>query len=573
MTQRIPIGVSDFRELREQGLVYVDKSHLIREMLDKGAQTFLLPRPRRFGKTLNLSMLRCFFEKRDEDLSPLFSDLSIWQAGDAYRAHFQRYPVIFVTFKDVKAPGWDTAWEDIRQKLRALVDQHRYLLESQRLSPYDREGLRAILDGTADRAGYATVLLNLCRCLHSHHGRKVVVLIDEYDAPIHAGWAAGYGAEVIAFFRSFLNAGLKDNAYIFKGVVTGILRIAKESIFSDLNHLAVHSMLARDFSTCFGFTEPEVVTLLQSADLASQLDTVRAWYNGYVFGGTVIYNPWSILNFIDNPAHQALPYWLTTSSNELIRESLQRYALTLQPALEALLDGTGIERRVDESVVLSQLGEDQDTLWSLLLFSGYLKAEDVPAPPGIPMESPRHRLTIPNLEVREVYTSTFRRWLEQSMKGHGGDVELLTRALLAGDAEALEEQLQAFTVNLLSYHDTAIRPEQVYHAFVIGLLATLEPAYEVRSNRESGHGRPDVLIKPRHAGGPGVVLKLKVAKRGKKTLAQALAEGVAQIRDQGYAAELLATGVTPVHALAVAFDGKRVRVRDARVKRTRRTNR
>ena len=560
MTLRIPIGISDFRALREERFAYIDKSHLIRELLDKGAQVILLPRPRRFGKTVNLSMLRSFFEKRDLDLSGLFSDLSIWRAGDAYRAHFQRYPVVFVTFKDVKSQTWEHAWEVIQRKIRALFTEHRYLLTSDRLTEEDVADLRAILDGAANRAAYESALLDLCRCLQRHHDRRVVMLIDEYDEPIHSAWVNGYGPQAIAFLRSFLSAGLKDNPHLYKAVLTGILRIAKESIFSDLNNLAVYSLLRDDFSTAFGFTEPEVESLLREAGLVEHLATVRAWYNGYLFGRTVIYNPWSILNFIDSPEHEPAPFWVTTSANDLIRNSLQRYAFSIQPEIEALLEGGSIERRLDESVVLSQLDEDQNTFWSLLVFSGYLKAEKRSLGPGM---LPSHRLAIPNLEVREVYTSTFRNWMAQRMKGRGGDKDRLTTALLAGDAETLEEQLQAFTANLLSYHDTALRPEQVYHAFVIGLLATLEPAYEVRSNRESGHGRPDVTIRPRLTRGPGVVLELKVARRGKKTPEQALAEGILQIREGDYTAELAAAGVTPVHALAVAFDGKRVRVRAA----------
>jgi hypothetical protein len=558
VTLRIPIGVSDFRKLREQGLAYVDKSHFLRELLDKGAEGVLLPRPRRFGKTLALSMLQCFFEKRDEDFSSLFADLSIWQAGDAYRAHFQRYPVVFVTFKDVKAETWEQAWEKIEQKIRALFEQHRYLLESDRLSPEDRVDLRAVLDGTARRAGYESALLDLSRCLERHHGQKVVMLIDEYDQPIHAAWVSGYGPSAIAFFRGLLTGGLKDNPHLFKAVVTGVLRVSKESIFSDLNNLGVYTLLGRDFSTCFGFTEPEVAALFERAGLGADLDSARAWYNGYVFGETVIYNPWSILSFIDAGEPEPRPFWVTTSSNDLIREVLERHAFTLQPAIEALLEGGSVERFVNENVVLSDLDEDEDTLWSLLLFSGYLKAEKRSFGHG---ERPAHRLSIPNLEVREVYTSTFRRWMAQRMKGHGGDLDRLLTALLAGDVETLEEQMAAFTLNLLSYHDTGLRPEQVYHAFVIGLLASLSPAHEVRSNRESGPGRPDVLIRPRRGAGPGVVLELKVAKAGKKTMAQALAEGAAQIQEGGYVAELEAAGASPIHAIVMGFDGKRVKIR------------
>jgi hypothetical protein len=558
MTTRIPLGLDDFRKLREQGLVYVDKSHLIREVLDKGAQTILLPRPRRFGKTLNLSMLRCFFEKRDDDLSGLFADLSIAQAGEAYRAHFQRYPVIFITFKEVKARTWELAWRAIQEKIQVLVAEHRYLVESDRLDEGDVARLSAILDGTADEVAYQFSLLLLSRCLSRHHGQEVVVLIDEYDTPIHAGWLDGYAPDVLGFFRTFLNAGLKGNPHLFKAVVTGILQVAKQSIFSDLNNLAVYTVLVPSFSTCFGFTEREVQALLDGAGLSAHLPAVRAWYNGYVFGDTVIYNPWSILSFLDSGDPQPLAYWVSTSSNDLVRDMLVRHGFAVEREIETLLEGGKIDRALDQGVVLEELARRPDALWSLLVLSGYLKAERAPVPAG---EAARHLLSIPNREVREVYTSTFREWLRERLGGASSDVDRLTRALLEGDAEALEAALRAFTANMLSYHDTAPDPEHVYHAFVIGLLATLEPAYEVRSNRESGHGRPDVQIRPRRGTGPGVVLELKVARARKKTMARALAEGAAQIEEGGYRAELLAAGVAPVHALVVAFDGKKVAVR------------
>jgi hypothetical protein len=546
--------------LREQGLEYVDKSHLIREVLDQGADVLALPRPRRFGKTLNLSLLRYFFEKRGEDLSRLFADLSIWQAGDAYRAHFQRYPVVFITFKDVKAEHWDLAWEAIQRKIGALFAEHRALLVDGALSGREAADFQAILDGTAGRIVYESALLDLCRALHRRHGERVVILIDEYDEPIHMGHARGYAAEVIAFFRVFLGTGLKGNLHLQKAVLTGILRVTNESVFSGLNNLAVYSLLRPEFSTCFGFTEPEVARLLTEAGHADLLDAVRSYYNGYVFGGAAVYNPWSILNLLASRDKLLRSYWVSTSSNELIHSALQRHAITAEEALETLLEGGSIERRLDENVTLAQLDDDEGTLFSLLVFSGYLRAE---AGHGVPGEEPPYLLSIPNREVREVYTTTFRRWMTQRMGGSESDVRRLTSALLEGDAEVLEEQLQAFTTNLLSYHDTRLRPEQVYHAFVIGLLATLEPDYLVRSNRESGTGRPDVVLLPRRPGQPGVILELKVAKPGKKTPKKALAEGLAQIRANDYGAELRAVGATPVHAFAVAFNGKRVSVRAA----------
>jgi len=560
MPLQIPIGIDDFRTLRELQLVYVDKSHLIRELLDKrGVEVALLPRPRRFGKTLNLSMLRYFFEKSEEDLSHLFQDLSIWQAGEEYRAHFQRYPVIHLTLKDVKYARFEDCLAGLRKKIEILFREHLYLLERGQLNEWEVKDYRAILDGTADSVLYSRALLDLSGHLHRHHGEKVVLLIDEYDEPIHAGYLSGYTPEILEFMRALLGQGLKGNGHLYKAVLTGILRVAKENLFSGLNNLGVYSLLSPQFNTCFGFTEAEVVSLLERSSRTDRLPAVRAWYNGYLFGGEVIYNPWSVLCFLQAEDREPEPYWLSTSSNDLVRELLERYALRLQPAFEALLEGGSLERVLEENVPLTELSDNEDALFSLLVFTGYLKAEKRSRGP---MERPAHLLSIPNREVKEVYTTTFRRWMDARMRGHGGSLEDLCNALLNGDAELLEEQLQAFVTNLLSYHDPGtVRPERVYQGFVVGLLAVLEPGYQVRSNRESGQGRPDVLIRPMQPGKPGVVLGLKVARPRKKTLAQARAEGALQLRENDYGAELRAAGATAVHAFAVAFDGKKVRVK------------
>jgi hypothetical protein len=560
MPPRIPIGIDDFRKLRENRLEYVDKSGMIRELVDRsGVEVVLLPRPRRFGKTLNLSMVRCWFEKRDEDLSHLFEGLSIWQAGDDYRAHFQRYPVIHLSFKETKLDRFERVLATIHRKIQVLFRDHAYLLESERLAEWELRDFRAVLEGSAGSALHERALLDLSGYLHAHHGEKVMILIDEYDEPIHAGHVHGYSPEILDFMRAFLGAGLKSNVHLFKAVVTGILRVAKENLFSGLNNLDVYTLLARPFNTAFGFTEPEVAALLERCGRSDALADVRRWYNGYVFGGEIVYNPWSVCNFLQREDDKPRPYWLSTSSNDLVRELLERYALELEPLFEALLEGGSIERTLDENVVLGELRRSEGALWSLLVFTGYLKAE---AAPDDALERPVHRLSIPNREVREVYSTTFRGWMRDRMEGHGGDVARLTEALLGGDAEVFEEQLQAFVTNLLSYHDPGkLHAERVYHGFVVGLLAVLEPGHQVRSNRESGKGRSDVMIRPLRPGHPGVVLELKVARAGKKTLAQTLTEGARQLQAMDYEAELRAAGAAPIFAFAVAFDGKTARVR------------
>jgi hypothetical protein len=563
MPLRIPIGVDDFRELREQGLEYVDKSHLIQEILDRpGVKVALLPRPRRFGKSVNLSMLRVFFERRAEDLWGLFEGLFIDRAGPAYRAHFQRYPVVSLSLKGIKPSRFDDCRAAFTERIITLFDQHRAVLDGEALSEVERRRYRQILDGSASRTQYAESLFHLTAALHRSHGERPVVLIDEYDAPIHAAWQHGYYREAIELVRGFLEAGLKDNPHLHKGVLTGILRVAKESIFSGLNNLAVYTLLNEEMSTCFGFTEPEVAALLEKARVPELLPSVRAYYNGYVFGREPIYNPWSILQFIASAGRALSPYWITSSANELVKSLLERHAFAVHRDMEALLSRGSIEKKIDDDIVFPELGSNPNALWSLLVFSGYLRAERGPVIAGQPL--PPVRLSIPNEEVAQLYRTTFQTWMDQGLRARGGAAEALLDALLKGDVDRLERQLQLLATQLVSYHDASTAdPERFYHGLMLGLLASLEPDYEVRSNRESGEGRPDVWIKPRKAGKPGVVLELKIAGSKGRTMTRVLREGREQIEKGDYRAELRAAGAEPVHALVVAFDGKKVRVEPA----------
>lgn len=561
MTLRIPIGIDDFRKVREDKLEYVDKSDLIRQVIDRrGVEVILLPRPRRFGKSLNLSMLRYWFEKRDEDLTHLFQDLSIWSAGDEYRRHFQKYPVIYFNFKGSRVPTYDECMAAIREKIIDVYRTNRRVLDEGRLDEVETRRYRSILDGTASSALFERALYDMSAYLHAYHGQRAVILIDEYDEPIHAAHVNGYSPQILGFMRSFLGAALKSNEHLHKAVITGILRVAKENLFSGLNNIAVYSLLGKEFNTSFGFTDEEVASLLDRFGRGDKLADVRSWYNGYLFGGEIIYNPWSVLSYLEREDTAPKAYWLGTSANELVHELLDVHAIKMEHVFEDLLEGRSVETYLDENVVLSEIRTNDDALWSLLVFSGYLKAD--PLPYDSIVGRVVYRLSIPNREVREVYATTFQRWIKSHLTAQGGDVGKLARALLSGDAETFEDQLQKFVQNILSYYDIAkLDPERVYHGFVLGLLAALEPDYIVRSNREAGSGRPDVTIRPRLAGKPGALLELKLARKGKKTPAAALREGLAQIRAKGYAADLWAAGVSDVHAFAVAFDGKRVWVK------------
>ncbi len=556
MTPKIPIGIDSFRRLRSEGFTYVDKSLFVRDVLDDSAAVILLPRPRRFGKTLNLSMLGCFFDRTASDARTLFDGLALMGEDEHVWSHANRYPVIQISFKEAKSTTWDTTFGIVRNTLADLFREHRGVLEGGTLDAPQEKSFLRVLDGSASLAELALSLLHLSAALHARHGEEVMILVDEYDAPIHAAYLGGYLAEALDFFRILLGAAFKGNPHLRKGVLTGILRVARENIFSGLNSLDVCSLLSPQFRTAFGFTEPEVRDLLDRTGYPDALATARSWYNGYVFGGEVIYNPWSVLSFIRRGGEPG-PYWLNTSSNDLVRELLQKHAPVVQSDIEALLDGRAIERIPDESVALTSLETDPNALWSLLLFSGYLKAVRLPSSP---LEQAPYALSIPNLEVRQVYLQTFSEWLRNALVRHGGSLDTLLSSLLAGDAARLQAQLAALALETFSYHDLGgSRPEQFYQGLMIGLTAALLPDFEVRSNRETGKGRADMLLRPRKQGKPGVVLELKVA-RSRAGLRRALAEGMAQIQEMGYAAELTSAGVTPVRCVVVAFDGKEVRV-------------
>jgi hypothetical protein len=554
-----PIGISDFRTVRQGGFSYVDKTGLIEAVLDGGAQVVLAPRPRRFGKTLNLSMLRCFLEKSREDRRALFAGLAVERSPTAW-AHFQRYPVIFLSFKDVRARSWDDCLAGMAEVLAKTFEQHDYLLTAGSAKPADAEVFRAICERRAGKVQLAGALSLLSGLLALHHGEKVVILVDEYDAPIHAGYTNRYYDEVIAFFRDLLSGGLKDNADLFKGVLTGILRIARESLFSGLNNIVVHGIFRPELAPYFGFTEPEVRGLVEAIGQPDLLDGIRSYYNGYLFAGRALYNPWSVVCFLGSADKVLRPYWVETSSNELVRELLLTGPAGARAELETLVAGGTIEKPIDESIVLRDVSSRSDAVWSFLLFTGYLKAVEHWMVEG----ELWGKLAVPNVEVGLSLRRMARAWLED-LAGGSDEVRVLLDALLRGDAPVVERILGRMVGASVSFFDTAApEPERFYHGLVVGLLTSLGPRYEVRSNRESGYGRCDVMVLPKTAGEPGVVLELKRvdAERG-ESKERALTLALAQIKKRDYAAELSARGAKPVHEMAAVFEGKKVHVRTA----------
>ena len=563
MTARIPIGVSDFTKLRRGGFTYVDKSRLIVDVLARAAEVLLIPRPRRFGKTLNLSMLGAFLALgRDEaELAgrrELFEDLAVWRSPAA-REHFGRYPVVFLTFKDVKARTWEETLTGIRNVTAALYEQHRGLLGG--LSESERRSFDLVVNRQAEAGDLWTVLADLTRWLHSQHGERAVVLIDEYDIPIQAGFSHGFFDDVAQFFRNFLSSGLKDNPHLAKGVLTGILRVAKESIFSGLNNVQVHSILSGDFLDAFGFTPGEVRQLCEEAGTPEHFQEIERWYDGYRFGAReTIYNPWSVLCFLDAPEDGLRPYWVFTSSDDALRQLVFERRAAVGAEVEALLRGESVQQEVSEHVVLRDLDQSPTAVWSLLLLTGYLTTRRLELDVG----RLRADLALPNEELRYVWEQSITTWLADGLAG-SRKVDALLRALLDGDALTLAQLLSTLVVRTFSYHDTGgAEPERVYQAFLLGLLVHLNATHDVRSNRESGYGRYDVMVLPRSPGHPGVVIECKqLSQFADETVEDALASAMDQIERRRYAEDLAACGAQPIHRYGLVFDGKRVWVRHA----------
>jgi len=556
VARQIPIGISDFKKLRTGDYYYVDKSELITDVVHSGAEIILLPRPRRFGKTINLSMLRYFFDMTLADGATLFEGLQVARDAEVM-THCGAYPVVFLTFKDVKYSDYQSCHDVLARILAELFLDHEEVIVKAKPRGIEQTMVKTIMDGTAKTADLQGALALVTKLLHRATGKKAIVLIDEYDAPIHAGYRHVYYAEIIAFMRNLLSGAFKDNNHLEKGVVTGILRVAKESIFSGFNNPRVRTILDEEFSDRFGFTETEVARLLSDFNLQDRTAEVKRWYNGYRFGPHTIYNPWSIMQYTTDARFataKAEPYWVNTSDNKLVHDLIVGKNAIQSEDLETLLAGGAVRKQVNTNIVLDSL--KSKAVWSMLTFSGYLKAEEVLEGRFI------CDLAIPNLEVRTFFEETVRDWLDEQVGGNG--LEPLLNALIGENMEALAHYFSEMVVGVLSFHDSAGKePERVYHAFLLGILVNLRGQYRVTSNRESGFGRYDVCLIPVDPKGTGFVFEFKRVE--KQTLQKTAKKALEQIITRNYATELLEAGVSTIRAIGVAIDGKRARIDSRRL--------
>lgn len=575
MKKVISIGIQGFSMLREQDCFFIDKTNFIKEWWERKDNVTLITRPRRFGKTLNMSMMECFFSNKYATRADLFEGLSIWEE-EKYRKLQGTYPVIFLSFAAVKADNLSDVKEQIKQEIVRLYRRNGYLAESDCLSEEEKREYREISVEMSD-ARLATSINVLCEYMSRYYGKNVIVLLDEYDTPMQEAYVQGYWDEFTSLIRSLFNAAFKTNLYLERAIMTGITRVRypkcvkfaeqtsngsvlTEPIFSDLNNLRVVTTTSDMYADCFGFTEEEVFSALDDYGMGDRKEEVKKWYDGFTFGEKRdIYNPWSITNYLEE--RKLYPYWASTSSNGLVNRLIRTASVDVKEKMEDLLKGQEIVVNFDEQIVYNQLDHNENAIWSLLLASGYLKVEEVDYS-GITRE-PWYTLKITNIETLSMFMTMFRGWFQNSDANYNDFV----KALLKGSLKEMNIYMNDVALATFSSFDAGKKPseknqpERFYHGFVLGLLAELRDQYEIRSNRESGYGRYDVMLTPLNKNDNAIIIEFKVHEPEEETsLQDTVQSALAQISEKNYDAELLARGIPAdrIRHYGFAFEGKKV---------------
>ena len=558
MKKTISIGIQVFSDLREQDCFFVDKTNFIKEWWGKRDVVTLITRPRRFGKTLNMSMLDCFFSNKYANRADLFEGLSIWQ-DETYRKLQGTYPVIFLSFAAVKAGNLEDAKTQIKQEITRLYWENRNLMKEDIFGEDERE-LYYRTTVKMDDVTAQDSLRNLSVWMERYYGKKVIILLDEYDTPMQEAYVQGYWDEFTSFVRSLFNASFKTNPYLERAIMTGITRVSKESIFPDLNNLRVVTTTSNLYADCFGFTEEEVFAALDEYGMSDKKDEVKQWYDGFTFGEhRDIYNPWSITNYLDE--HRLYPYWASTSSNGLVSRLIRTASADVKEKMEDLLRGQAITVNFDEQIVYNQLDDNEEAIWSLLLASGYLKVQNIDYR-GITLE-PWYTLDITNIETLSMFMTMFRGWFKNKDANYNDFV----KALLKGSLKEMNIYMNDVALATFSSFDTGKKPseksqpERFYHGFVLGLLVELRDRYQIRSNRESGYGRYDVMLTPVTEVDDAIVIEFKVHEPDEeKSLQDTVRTALDQIKEKNYDAELLLQGIPAdrIRHYGFAFEGKKV---------------
>lgn len=555
----LPVGVDDFEKLIRNGYYYVDKTLFIRELLDKKGDVSLFTRPRRFGKTLTLSMLKCFFEntgseERNCENKKLFEGLSIYSCGSIYTEQMGKYPVISITLKSAKQPDFPQAFYAVQEAISQEYKRHQPFLEDMDLNPQEKQRYIRMTRMEAVRGECNTSLRFLSECLSKIYSSNVIILLDEYDVPLENAYFSGFYNEMAEFLRSLFESVLKTNPFLEFAVMTGCLRISKESIFTGLNNLDINSILAVSYGEYFGFTQEEVDRMLQYYGLEEKKDIMRHWYDGYRFGDEEVYNPWSVVKFTkdlcaDREAFPS-PYWANTSSNSIVRGLVERADISVRGELEALIEGSTIEKPVHEDITYGDVYQSEDNLWNFLFFTGYLRQTDR----RMVGEDQYIEMAIPNAEVRYIYKNTILSWFDQKVRNM--DLGVLYEAIEHGNFRVMEEEISSQLQETISFYDYA---ESYYHGFLTGLLKNIGK-YRILSNRESGKGRPDIILKTPSIRGRAVILEIKVSAKF-SDMEKACASALRQIKEQKYEAELRDEGYTEILKYGISFYKKECMVR------------
>ena len=545
----LPVGVSGYIET-VSNYYYVDKTLLIRDILDALPKVSLFTRPRRFGKTMNMDMLRVFFEKTEQDNSVYFTDKAIWACGDYYRSFQGKYPVIYLSFKDVKFNSWQSAQKCIADIIRLEYARHDELMNSLRLNSFEKNYYEKMIHGEADEVELAGSLDMLSGMLRNHYGIESVIIIDEYDTPIQQGYECGYYKEAIDFIRNLFSGAFKDNPNLAYGFLTGILRVAKESIFSGMNNLIVNSVLTKRYSEYFGFTQEEIKTMTAYYDAKDKYSEICEWYDGYLFGRSEIFNPWSVINYFSNECEPGA-YWQSTGSNEIIGDILTKATPEITENLRKLLQGESISAYIDTGVIYPEVVKNPQSIYSFLLVAGYLKlSEAVLMPDGNYM----CKVCIPNKEISFVYAKEILGRLNLP-ESESTAVEI-SRAVYDKDTEQLKASIEKYLIQTISVYDTG--SEAFYQGLMLGLCAILNNRYQVKSNRESGLGRFDIQLYPLTEDLPGFIFELKHTKEETDDLDRLADEALAQIDEKKYDVEMVESGIKEIIKIGVAFHSKNV---------------
>ncbi|SHE62500.1 PD-(D/E)XK nuclease superfamily protein [Marinitoga hydrogenitolerans DSM 16785] len=548
--KRLPIGDSDFKTVIEDNAYYIDKSMLIKEIIT-GGRVILITRPRRFGKTLNMSMLKYFF-KNDQDNKHLFENLKIYEEKEIIEKHLNKYPVIYITFKDLKEKNYTEMISTLRKKISDLYREYVYLIESEKLNEWEKEDLKLIFGRKGNNTLYENSLLDLSRYLYKHHGKKTILLIDEYDTPIQQSYLKGYYENFITFIGNVLGNVLKDNEYLEKAVLTGITRVAKESIFTGVNNLKVSTVLNELYNDKFGVTKEELEEILKYYGIEYEEEKIIEWYNGFNFGGKEVYNPYSIINFVDEK--KIKNYWINSSGNTLIKELIRKGTAEIKTKIYELIKGGTIESAINENLVYGDLNDNlEESVWTLFLFTGYLTWKDKKGEGN----SALYRLKIPNKEAQDFYEMTVVNILKES----GIRYKNLLINLIEKNYEEFKEEFKDAVENTLSYFDiTEKEPERFYHGLTLGMSMALKEEYIIKSNREAGYGRADLILIPKEKTKPGIIFEFKKYYKKDGELKKSAELGMKQIEEKKYEKEIKSYGIGKVIKVAIAFDKKDVEI-------------